>query len=345
MQPARVRARDLEDVEVGIQLDADGAERRDRLVEGHEPARQPQVERVDQVEPLADHLDRVDARDARAVVAVEEVLDRVAQLLLALLRVAQAELGEAPRQRVDVLGRRVDEEPRQARHVLVGQPSREPEVDEADAPVVEQEDVRRVRVAVEEPVAEDHRHPRVGHPVGELAALLGRARLEVEVGELRPLEELERQHPRRRVAPDHLRHGDLGRVAEVAPERLGVARLVLVVELLPDRAGELVDERLGIDEVERAHALADDAGGRAHQLQVGLDLARRLRALHLDDDLVARRQRRPVHLADRRGRDRRLVEAEEGLLERQARSPPRSRAGCRRTGSASRRPGGCAARR
>ena len=50
-QPTRVRARDLEDVEVGMELDAHGPERRDRLVEGHEPARQPQVERVDQVEP------------------------------------------------------------------------------------------------------------------------------------------------------------------------------------------------------------------------------------------------------------------------------------------------------
>ena len=93
---------------------------------------------------------------------------------------------------------------------------------------------------------------------------------------------------------------------------------MLVVELLPDRAAELLDERLRVDEVEGAHALADDAGGRPHQLEVRLDLAGRLRPLHLDDDLVARRQRRAVHLADRRGGDRHLVEREERLLERQA---------------------------
>ena len=44
-----------------------------------------------------------------------------------------------------------------------------------------------MRVAVEEAVAEDHRHPGVGHPVGELASLLGRTRVEIEVGELRSL--------------------------------------------------------------------------------------------------------------------------------------------------------------
>ena len=42
--------RDLEDVELRVELDADGAERRDRLVEQHEPRRQLQVHRVDQLE-------------------------------------------------------------------------------------------------------------------------------------------------------------------------------------------------------------------------------------------------------------------------------------------------------
>ena len=60
------------------------------------------------------------------------------------------------------------------------------EVDEADARVREDEDVRRVRVAVEEAVPEDHLHPGLGHPVGELPARLERLRVEVEVGELAP---------------------------------------------------------------------------------------------------------------------------------------------------------------
>ena len=40
-QAARVRARDLEDIEVGIEADADRAQGRDRLVEQQEPRRQP----------------------------------------------------------------------------------------------------------------------------------------------------------------------------------------------------------------------------------------------------------------------------------------------------------------
>ena len=55
-----------------------------------------------------------------------------------------------------------------------------------------------MRVAVEEAVAEDHLHPRLGHPVGELASLLERRRVEVEIGELDAVQELERQHARAR---------------------------------------------------------------------------------------------------------------------------------------------------
>jgi hypothetical protein len=65
-----------------------------------------QVHRVDQREALADDLDRVDVVQARAVVAVVELPQLGGELVLALLRIADAELGEPPRQRVDVLGRR-----------------------------------------------------------------------------------------------------------------------------------------------------------------------------------------------------------------------------------------------
>ena len=68
-----------------------------------------------------------------------------AELLLAFGRVAHAELPQAPRDRVDVLGRRVDEEPGELRHVLVGELPRLPEVDEAELAGVEDEDVRRMR--------------------------------------------------------------------------------------------------------------------------------------------------------------------------------------------------------
>ena len=60
------------------------------------------------------------------------------------------------------------------------------EVDEPDAVAGQHEDVRRVRVAVEEAVPEDHRHPRLAHPVGEAAPLVERVRGEIDVRDLVP---------------------------------------------------------------------------------------------------------------------------------------------------------------
>ena len=212
----------------------------------------------------------------------------------------------------------VDEEPRQLRHVLVGQLPDLAEVDDPDVlRVADHEDVRRVRVAVEEAVAEDHRHPRLGHQVGEAAALLHLPRVEREVGELDALDQLERQHARARVAPVDARDVDVRVAREAVVEGLGVACFEAVVELLADRARELVDELARVDELERPHALADQAGGLVEQRQVGLDLPRRVRALDLDGDAAAVRERGAVHLADRGGGDRGRVEVGEELLDAQ----------------------------
>ena len=92
--------------------------------------------------------------------------------------------------------------------------------------------------------------------------------------------------------------------------------LLPVVELLPDRAGELVDELARVDEVERPDPFPGEPRGLVEEPEVGLDLLRRARPLHLDRDPASVRQGRAVHLADRRGRDRRRLEVEEQPLER-----------------------------
>jgi hypothetical protein len=104
---------------------------------------------------------------------------------------------------------------------------------------------------------------------------------------------------------------------EAVVEGLSVATLEPVVELLVDRPRELVHELAGVDEVERLHALARDAGGLVEEREVGLDLPRGVRALHLDGDAVAVREGGAVHLADRRGRDRGLLELGEQLFDRE----------------------------
>ena len=98
-----------------------------------------------------------------------------------------------------------------------------------------------MRVGVEEPVAEDHRHPRLGHQVREVAPLVERHD-EVDVRELRPLEPLEREHARAGVRPVDLRHLHVRVAGEVAVEHLRVPALEAVVELLADLPRELVHE-------------------------------------------------------------------------------------------------------
>src|SRR6266545_2768294 len=317
-EAARVGPRDLEDVEVGVELDADRGEGRDRLVEDDEASRQPQVERVDEGEDLADHLQRVDLGEARSVVAVEELADLVQELLLALLRVADAEVCEPLGERFDVLVGDVDEEAGRFRDVVVRQVPGEPEVDEPDLIGPEHEDVRGMRIAVEEAVPEDHRHPGLRDHLRQALALLEGVAGLVDVGEPPALDELQRQHPGPRVAPVDARDVDVRMAREVAVERLGIAPLEPVVELLADGARELVDDLADVDEVEGAYALLDDPRSLVEEAEVGFDLLRRARALHLDGHGMAVREDGAVHLADRRRRDRLGVELDVEALDRLA---------------------------
>ena len=175
-----------------------------------------------------------------------------------------------------------------------------------------------MRIAVEESMAEDHRHPGSRDQVRQVAALVERQRGRVDVGELDALEPLERQHARAGVRPVDARHVHVRVAGEVAVERLRIAGLQPVVELLPDLARELVDERPRVDEVERPHALLHEPRRLVEQREVGLDLARRAGALHLHRDLLPVRENRAVHLADRRGRHRLALELEEEPVERVA---------------------------
>jgi hypothetical protein len=85
---------------------------------------------------------------------------------------------------------------------------------------------------------------------------------------------------------------------EVPVERLGVAALLAVIELLADRPGELVDDLPCVDEVERTYSLADELRCLFEELDIALDLAGGVRSLHLDGDTPAVWQQRPVYLPD-----------------------------------------------
>ena len=318
-QSTRVRPGDLEDVEVRVEIDADGTEGGDRLVQQQEARGQPQVHRIDQLEGFADHLQRVDLGEAGPVVPVVDLAQLREELFLPLLRIAHAEVGKAAWQGVDVLRGSIDEHARQLRDVVIGQLADGTEVDETDLVAVAQhEHVGRMRIAVEEPVTEDHRHPGLRHQISDGASLLERPTLRIQIGHLDPVEPLERQNPGARIGPEDPRHANVRMAGEVAVECVRVPRLEPVVELLPDRARELVDKLLRVDEVEGTHSFLGYAGRLIEQRDVGLDLSRRARTLHLDGDLPPVRQRGAMHLSDRGGGDRRLVELREELGDREA---------------------------
>ena len=121
---------------------------------------------------------------------------------------------------------------------------------------------------------EDHRHPGVRELVGDVPSLVRPQRVEIEVGDLRATEVLEREDARRRVLLDDARDDDPFVASRSCGRSLGVPRLVPVVELEPDRARELVDELLRVHELERLHALLEESRSLVQQAEVGLDLAR-----------------------------------------------------------------------
>ena len=176
-----------------------------------------------------------------------------------------------------------------------------------------------MRVAVEEAVPEDHRHPDVRHPVGELAALLAVWPETSRSRSCDAVQALEREHPCRRVAPYHLGITTRSSSPKLRRNDLGVARLVQVVELLAGSSAR-TRRRAPSASMKSSARTRSRTKRAAERISVRSDSIWRgaFGSLHLDDDVLARRQRRAMHLADRGGGDRCLVEREKRALDGEA---------------------------
>ena len=95
------------------------------------------------------------------------------------------------------------------------------------------------------------------------------------------------------VARIDLRDADVRVTGEVRAEAPRVPGLGAVVELLANRAGELVDQADGVDEAQRLDALPGEARCLVEEDEVGLDLSRSSGTLHLDGDLAPVREAQP----------------------------------------------------
>ena len=90
----------------------------------------------------------------------------------------------------------------------------------------------------------------------------------------------------------------------------------MIIELVADAPGELVDQGDGVDE-DVGPVFRQQPGDLVEQVDIGADLRFRIRPLHLDDDAVAVRQHGTVHLADGGSSDRLGVDLQEEALDRQ----------------------------
>ena len=138
----------------------------------------------------------------------------------------------------------------------------------------------------------------------------------VELGEFagERVLELQRAHlvaPQVREHVDDLRHTDVRVPAVRVGEEPLVGGLRAVVELFADPRPQLGDERTRIETGEHRAQHAEEQVGVD---EVGADRLVDAGILHLHCDAHAGTRRRAVHLADRRGRDRRRVPLREHAL-------------------------------
>ncbi len=190
------------------------------------------------------------------------------------------------------------------------------EVEERDPAVSVEDVVARVRVAVEcpEPVqtAEDEAEDRLARHVALLLRPLE------NLGERVAADEFGDENARGRQFVDHLGHMDKRVPAVEVGEHLLVLRLARVVEFLAQSFLYLGDHFLGVQALEPEREKSAQQVCRAQVCINGLGNAGVLH-LHGDSTLACvRTDDRTVHLSDRRGRYRLVVELDEQLGHRPA---------------------------
>ena len=216
--------------------------------------------------------------------------------------------GSAPRSRsasswpFDVVGRGAHEQAQEGEPPRLREAADDAEVEERGAAVGQDEEVPAVEVAVEDAVDHgalhepDHPGPHdlLGVDAGALHAR--------DVVELEALEALHHEHP-----PGHERRVGTGdHVVALTEVGVGpghvehVLGLEAEVELLGDRLGEELHQRGRVGQGRHRDAPDEERCDPCHDPQVAVHELADRGPLHLDDDVLAGEQRRPVDLCDRR---------------------------------------------
>ena len=166
-----------------------------------------------------------------------------------------------------------------------------------------------MRVAVDHAVAAEREPPRGEHRLPDAVALLERRGLVAE--QFGAVEPVEREQPAGRELRPHRRHAhqiDAGEHRLIERDVLGLA---LIVELLAHARGDLLGDLAGVDH--RVHA-AVDREQPVELLQVRFDRRLHVGILELDGEPLAVGRARAMHLAERGGGGRLVLEFGELFL-------------------------------
>lgn len=153
----------------------------------------------------------------------------------------------------------------------------------------------RMRIGVVHTVDEDHPAVRGHDALGQLPAVQAARGEAVEVGDLRAVDELCRQHAARRALGDDYRKAD-GRIAgKVARHPLDVARLLREIQFFGDHLADF-----GMIRLDTAHAgeELDELEQAPNDLEVAARDAFDVGMLRLDGESPSVAERGGVHLSE-----------------------------------------------
>ena len=232
----------------------------------------------------------------------------------------RAQVAQRGELHLHVVGGAAHQQAQEREPAFLVEPAGDAVVEQRDPAVGHDEEVAAVQVAVEHAVEDgalEERHHAGAHDGRGVDAGRLHARDVVEAEAVEALHHQDTPGDEGGVgAGDH--DGALVALGEDARDVEHVLGFEAEVELLDDGLREQLDQRgrvgqRGDRDAADQHGCDPTHGGEVAAHEVG-----NLRALHLDDDVLAGLQRGRVYLRDRRGGDRRAVEAREHLLERLA---------------------------
>ena len=203
-------------------------------------------------------------------------------------------------------------------------------------PVRIDEGVAAMHVGMEEAVAEHLVEERLGAFAHDGVGIVAGRDDGVAVADRRADHALERQHAPRRAVPVDGGRAIVGIVGEVLVQLLGRRRLHAQIHLDPHHLGEGVDQLDGLQPAKARLGALDQLGHPVEEVEVALEGLLDAGPQHLDRDVAAVGGDGEMHLGDRGGGDRHVVEAGEQLGRRAVRARARWCAAPRRPENAGR---------